>query len=63
MVKEINMFIKEVLREGQLPFSVGYSKPNETTLAAIKEAEYMEENPDSCETFESIDALMDDLLR
>ena len=58
----INMFVKAVLREGRLPFTVGYEKPNATTLAAIREAEAMEKDPTSGETFTSIDALMEDLL-
>ena len=58
----INMFIKAVLREGQLPFNIGYSRPNETTLAAIREAEEMEKKPEAFETFTSIEALMEDLL-
>ena len=58
----INMFIKAVLREGRLPFNVGYSVPNEVTLAAIREAEEMEKHPEDGKSFSSIDELMEDLL-
>ena len=54
----INMFIKAVLREGKLPFSIGFDKPNDVTLAAIKEADEMDKNPDNCRTFTSIEEII-----
>ena len=58
----INMFIKAVLREGCLPFPVGYDKPNATTIAAIREAENMELHPEDYKTYSCIDDLMEDLM-
>ena len=58
----INMFIKAVLREGCIPFSLGYDRPNETTVNAIKEAEEMELHPENYKSFSSIDELMEDLM-
>ena len=57
------IFMKQSVIDGKLPFSVDYGSPNETTRAAIMEAEEMEKNPDSCQTFTSINDLMEDLMK
>ena len=57
----INIFVKAVLREGKIPFPIESDKPNDVTLAAMKEADEMDKNPDNCRTFTSIDELMEDL--
>ena len=43
----INMFIKAVLRESRIPFSIECDIPNETTLAAFEEGEKMKKDPNA----------------
>ena len=35
--KDINMFLRETIRENGIPFALKLDVPNETTAAAIKE--------------------------
>lgn len=51
----IRIFYKQVELHQGLPFEVKI--PNETTLAALQEAE----NPERLETFDSVDELFDNL--
>lgn len=55
------MFIKQALREQRIPFEIRRDIPNETTIAAINEAEQME-NDDNVKTYTSVDELMEDLM-
>lgn len=55
------MFVKQAVREQRIPFEIKRLVPNETTIAAIKEAEDMEKGNIQCETFNSVEDLMEDL--
>lgn len=55
------MFIKQALREQRIPFEIRRDIPNETTIAAINEAEQMD-NDDNVKTYTSVDELMKDLM-
>ena len=59
----VNMFLRQMLREKAIPFEVRQETPNETTLAAMAEAEEMEKNPENTKTYSSGDDLMEDLLK
>ncbi len=59
----VNMFLRQMLREKAIPFRIGYDIPNETTIAAIHEADEMEKYPDKYESFSNVDDLMNDLLK
>ena len=56
----VNMFIKAVLRESKLPFSVACDIPNEITLAAFDEGEKMLRDPNSLR-FKNVDDLFKEL--
>ena len=56
----ISLFLSQSVREGKIPFEIKLI-PNKKTIAAIKEAEYMELHPDESPTFENVDELMKDL--
>ena len=56
----VNMFIKPVLRESRLPFSVECDIPNETTIAAIEEGEKMLKDPHA-QKFSSVEDLFKEL--
>ena len=54
------IYAKKMAREHRIPFVVGYDVPNETTIAAMKEAEEMLKNPDA-KRYSSVDELFEDL--
>jgi len=56
----VNMFIKAVLRESRLPFTVACDIPNSTTLAAFEEGEKILHDS-TAPRFNSIDDLFEDL--
>ena len=56
----ICLFYNQVIRTNSIPFELKADIPNETTLAAIKEVEEMEKNPNGVKTFASVDELLDD---
>ena len=59
----VNMFLRQMLREGAIPFEIRKDVPNATTLAAIAETEEMEKHPELTKTYKSVDNLMEDLLK
>lgn len=56
----INMFIKTVLRESRIPFSIECSIPNSATLAAFEEGEKMKHDPNA-PAFDNADDLFKEL--
>ncbi len=50
-----NVFTKQVLREGRIPFKIKVDKPNRKTIKAMKEGdkiiEKIRKNPDSVKTY------------
>ena len=59
----INIFLRQSLIRGGLPFEVVKEVPNETTLAAMKEAEEMMKNPSAYKGYTDIDAMFEDILK
>lgn len=59
----ISLFLSQAVREQRIPFEITREIPNKATLEAYKEAEDMEAHPEKYETFKSVDALMEDLLK
>lgn len=56
----INMFVKAVLRENKLPFTVASDNPNQLTLKAFAEGEKMLHDPNT-QRFSSIEDLFEEL--
>jgi len=42
MSTAINVFLRQSIREGRIPFKIGNNMPNARTIAAIEEAEAMQ---------------------
>ena len=42
----INLFLKQSIRNQGLPFSISRNVPNAETIKALKEAEYISNNPE-----------------
>lgn len=55
----MNMFVKAVIREHCIPFTI-YSKPNDETLAAIEEGERLMHDPNA-RRFKTVDELFEEL--
>ena len=55
-----NIFVRQSLREGGLPFEVSLNKPNKDTIAAMLEAERIAKDP-SVKGYTDLDRLFADL--
>ena len=53
----INIFLRQSIRENCIPFSIQREVPNADTIAAMKEADDMVNNPEQYETFHSMEEL------
>lgn len=56
----VNIFIRQMLRQGKIPFEITLNHPNEETIAAMLEAERIEKDP-SVKGYRSLDELFADL--
>lgn len=56
------VFLRQAVREQQIPFSIRREIPNAETLAAIKEVEDMKKNPSKYKSYSDVDTMMEDLL-
>ncbi len=59
----ITLFLSQSVREQRIPFEIKLETPNKATLDAYKEVEDMEKNPNNYKTFNTVDSLMEDLLK
>ena len=59
----ITLFLSQSVREQRIPFEITREIPNRKTLDAYNEVEDMETNSANCETFKTVDSLMEDLLK
>lgn len=59
----IVLFYNQVIRTNSIPFELKVDIPNETTLKALSELEEMEKNPEKYTSYNSVDELMEDLLK
>jgi DNA-damage-inducible protein J len=57
----INVFLYTSRNIGGLPFNLRPSVPNAETIAAFKEVEEMKRNPHLYKSFDSVEALFEDL--
>ena len=57
----INVFLYTSRNIGGLPFDLRPSVPNAETIAAIQEVEDMKRNPHLYKSFDSVEALFEDL--
>ena len=57
-----NIFVRQALREGGIPFSITLNQPNAETLAALTEAERIATDP-TVKGYTNIDELFADLKK
>lgn len=62
MSTAIQIFVRQSLREGGIPFHIGENVPNEETIAAMEEAEQIAHDP-SVKGYTDLDALFADLKK
>ena len=55
-----NIFVRQALREGRIPFEISLNQPNRETLAALMEAERIAKDP-NVKGYTDLDELFDDL--
>ena len=55
-----NIFVRQSLREGRIPFDISLNQPNKETIAAMLEAERIAKDP-SVKSYTDLDELFADL--
>lgn len=58
----VNIFLKQMIYEGAIPFAISREVPNKVTLAAMQEAHEMYVSPGSYKKYDSVDSMMEDIL-
>lgn len=61
MTTAMNIFLRQVVRQGKIPFEIATDIPNAETVAAIKEMDDMVSGKISAKKYTSIDELFEDL--
>ena len=59
----ISLFYNQVIRTNSIPFELKADIPNDKTLYAINEVDEMEKKPDKYKGYDTVDSLMEDLLK
>ena len=62
MTTAFNVFVRQSLREGKIPFDISLNQPNRETIAAMLEAERIARDP-SVKGYTDMDALFAELRR
>ena len=57
-----NIFIRQSLRDGKIPFEISLNQPNTETLAAMREAERIAKDP-SVKGYTDLDKMFADLAK
>lgn len=60
MSTAFNIFVRQCLREGKIPFDISLNRPNETTINAMLDAKKIANNP-SAKGYNDLDQLFADL--
>ena len=58
----VNIFLRQMLYEGVIPFSINRETPNKITLEAMKEAQEMLRSPEKYKKYDNVDNMMEDIL-
>lgn len=59
----VNIFLRQMLYEGGIPFSITREIPNQVTSDAMKEAQKMRLDPGAYRKYSNADSMMEDILR
>jgi len=58
----VNIFLRQMLYEGGIPFAITRDTPNRVTLEAMKEAQEMFRSPEKYKKYDNVDSMMEDIL-
>lgn len=58
----VNVFLRQMLYEGGIPFSITREAPNKLTVEAMKEAQEMSRSPQMYKKYDDVDSMMEDIL-
>ena len=61
MTAAFTVFAKTAVRRQRIPFEIARDVPNSETIAAIEEVQEMKRNPHLYKSFDSVEALFEDL--
>ena len=59
----VNIFLKQMVYEHAIPFSVYRNVPNAETIASIEETKEMAKHPERYKSYNNADEMMEELLR
>ena len=62
MTTAFNIFVRQSVREGKIPFEISLNTPNAETMEAIKEVREMKKNPSLGKSYTNVDIMMKELL-
>ena len=62
MTTAFNIFVRQSVRQGKIPFEISLDEPNAETLEAIREVHEMKKNPSLGKSFTDVDKMMKELL-
>ena len=62
MSTAFNIFVRQAVREGRIPFEISLNQPNRETVAAMLEAEKIAKDP-SVKSYTDMDALFAELRK
>ena len=57
----VNIFARQVVRQGRIPFEISLDVPNKETIKAMREAEHIASDSD-VKGYHDVDSLFNDLL-
>lgn len=57
-----NIFLRQAVREQQIPFVVSRHTPNADTLAAMEEVQRMKADPSVGTSYKTVEAMLEDIL-
>ena len=60
MTTAMNIFVRQSVRQGKIPFEISLNQPNSETIAAMEEAERIARDPNT-KRFSSVDELFQEL--
>ncbi len=58
----VNIFLKQMVYEGGIPFSITRRIPNEITIAAMQESEEALKHPEKYKRYSNVEEMFEDVL-
>jgi DNA-damage-inducible protein J len=62
MTTAFNIFVRQSVRQGKIPFEISLNTPNDETIEAIQEVQKMKKNRTLGKTYTDVDEMMKELL-